>query len=380
MTETNRRNFLMGSLAAAGMARDTALAASPGDGVTAGFIGVGNRGSYLLKLAMDLPGIQVGGLCDIKPDRLDKAATAAARFKPKTYRDYHRLLDNKDINTVFIATPCDLHVEMAVAALEAGKNVYCEKPLGISPESILELVKAVRRSKMVFQVGQQMRSYSRLKQTVQQIHDGVVGDVIMVKAQRHSGWDLAHDAMSKDWFFNASRSGDVITEMSVHNLDVCNWIIGSLPARAAGFGGTLLWKNDPPGRTNMDGYTLSYDYRNGVKMSYTQVFFHPRGMPGGGQYFYVYGAKGAVDVINSTFYPLEKHGGTPRELVPKLQEDPHAHIKAFLNSIRTGAKPPADINIGATGALTAILGRKAIYQKKVKEWREFGVQLWFASV
>ena len=87
MTESNRRNFLIGSLAATGMARNTALAASPGDGVTTGFIGVGNRGSYLLKLAMDLPGIKVGGLCDIKPDRLDKAATAAARVKPKTYRN-----------------------------------------------------------------------------------------------------------------------------------------------------------------------------------------------------------------------------------------------------------------------------------------------------
>jgi len=368
----------MGSLAAAGMARNAVFASSPADNVTAGFIGVGNRGGYLLKLAMEVPGISVGGLCDLKADRLDKAASAAAKFKPKTYRNYHELLANKDIDTVFVATPCNLHVEMAVAALEAGKNVYCEKPLGISPESLLQLVKAVRRSKTVFQVGQQMRSYSRLKETVRQIHEGVMGEVIMVKAQRHSGWDLSHDGMSKDWFFNASRSGDVITEMSVHNLDVCNWVIGSLPALAAGFGGTLLWKNDPPGRTNMDGYTLSYDYRNGVKMSYTQVFFHPRGMPGGGGYIYAYGTKGAVDVFNSTFYPLEKQGGTPRELSPKVKEDPHAHIKAFLNSIRTGAKPPADMRIGVTGALTAILGRKAIYQKKVKEWREFGVELWFA--
>src|SRR5262249_45501225 len=154
--------------------------------------------------------------------------------------------------------------------------------------------------KTVFQIGQQMRSDARLGTTIERVHQGIAGDVIMVKAHRHASDDLAHDGPSADWFFNASRSGDVIVEMSVHNLDVCNWVVNDRPERAAGFGGALLWKNEPPGRTNMDGYTLSYDYTNGVKMSYTQVFFHPRGMPNNGQYFHVYGTKGAVDLTNST--------------------------------------------------------------------------------
>jgi myo-inositol 2-dehydrogenase/D-chiro-inositol 1-dehydrogenase len=75
----------------------------------------------------------VAALCDIKPDRLDEAATAAATHNSSTYRDYHELLARKDIDAVVIATPCDLHVEMAIAALNAGKHVYCEKPAGIDP-------------------------------------------------------------------------------------------------------------------------------------------------------------------------------------------------------------------------------------------------------
>jgi predicted dehydrogenase len=263
---------------------------------------------------------------------------------------------------------------MAIAALKAGKHVYCEKPAGITPESIQKLVDIARASDRVFQIGQQMRSINRLQGAIQKIRDGVIGEVIMVKAQRHSSTDLPHDSSSNDWFFDVRRSGDVIVEMSVHNLDVCNWAIGSRPERAGGFGGTLLWKNDPPGRTNMDGYTLSYEYANGVKMSYTQVFFHPAGMPGGGQSTYVYGTKGGVDLQSATAYPLER-GGRPTVLVEAVQEDPHAHMAAFFEAIRKGTKPAADISVAATAALTAILGREAIYRKQVLTWESLGVRI-----
>jgi predicted dehydrogenase len=126
----------------------------------------------------------------------------------------------------------------------------------------------------------------------------------------------------------------------------------------------------------MDGYHLTYDYPGNVQLAYTQIFFHPREMPGGGQYFYVYGTKGAVDVNNSYFYPHDSEsGGKPRRLVEEIEEDEQAHVKAFFESIRTGAPTPAGIDIAATAALTAILGREAIYQKKVMEWDGMGVSL-----
>jgi predicted dehydrogenase len=371
MKELNRRYFLMGSLAATTL---RAVRAQSAGAIGVGVIGTGNRGSADLSSVLAQSEAKVMALCDIKPDRLDKAATAAAAHKPATYRDYHQLLARKDIDAVLIATPCDLHVEMAIAALKAGKHVYCEKPAGINPASIQQLVDVARSSDRVFQIGQQMRSITRLRRAIEKVHEGVIGDVIMVKAQRHASADLPHDSSSNDWFFDAKRSGDVIVEMSVHNLDVCNWAIGSRPERAAGFGGNLLWKNDPPGRTNMDGYTLSYEYANGVKMSYTQVFFHPRGMPGGGQTTYVYGVKGAVDLETATAYPLER-GQQPVVLAEPVQEDRHAHMAAFFESIRTGKKSPADITVAATAALTAILGRDAIYRKQVLTWESMNVRI-----
>src|SRR5579871_952324 len=161
----NRRYFLMGSLAAAGSQVARAQAAT----ISAGLIGTGNRGSADLASVMAQPGSKVTALCDIKGDRLDKAATVAATHKPTTYRDYHELLARKDIDAVVIATPCDLHVEMAIAALKAGKHVYCEKPAGINPASIQRLVDAARSSDRVFQIGQQMRSMAQLRRTIEKI-------------------------------------------------------------------------------------------------------------------------------------------------------------------------------------------------------------------
>jgi predicted dehydrogenase len=364
-----RRDFMKASLAASG-AGLFSQAAHGDEPLRTAMIGTGNRGSYVLQIILQQPGVKVTALCDLKPDRLDKAASLAKRDNPKTFRDYHELLARKDVDVVYIDTPCDLHVEMAIAALQAGKHVYCEKPAGITAESVNRLVKEVRASDRVFCVGQQMRSYEILKHVTARLREGIAGDIIMVKAQRHASADLDHNGLSADWFFDAKRSGDVINEMVVHNLDVCNWLIGAHPESAAGFGGTLLWKDDPPGRTNMDGYTLSYDYPKGVKMSFTQVFFHPQGLPGGGQYYYVYGTKGAVDVLNGKFYPREP-AGSPETIFQPVREKDDPHVAAFFEAIRTGKQPPAGIEIGASAALTAILGREAIYNKTVTRWSDF---------
>ena len=151
-------------------------------------------------------------------------------------------------------------------------------------------------------------------------------------------------------------------------------VIGARPDKAAGFGKTMLWVNDPPGRTNMDGYTLSYDYANGVKLSYTQVFFHPNGMPGNGQTNYVYGTKGGVDLNTATAYPFGR-GAKPVVLAEQVREPGSAHMAAFLESIRTGKKPPAGIDVAATAALTAIMGRDSIYRRQTVTWESLGVRL-----
>src|SRR5258708_4842851 len=368
----DRRSILLGSAAAA-----RKMYAQSREKILTAVIGVGGRGSYLLRGILEEPdaNVAVAALSDIKPDRLDKAATAAARDNPKTYADWRQIIDRKDIDVVFIATPPHLHSDMAIAALKSGKHVYCEKPIGVTPAQVRAIVEAARGAKTVFTAGQQMRSNRQYAEAMRKIREGIIGDVIMVKAQRHATSDLPHDGTSGDWYFDVTKSGGYLIEQSVHNLDLCNWAIGSYPLRAAGFGGTLLYKNDPPGRTIFDCGSITYQYTGGVEMSFTQNVFHPRGMPHGNQYVYVFGTKGAVDLIGTpTMYPLAQ-GAQPVALAEKQPENQHAHIAAFYESITKGSKPPADITIGATAALTSILGHEAMTKQAVVNWSDMGVRL-----
>jgi myo-inositol 2-dehydrogenase/D-chiro-inositol 1-dehydrogenase len=365
--DLDRRLFLFGSALAAQALQSEKI-------VNTAMIGVGNRGSFLLQGVLRQPNVKVLALCDVKSDRLDTAASAAARDNPATYADWRQVIERKDVDAVFIATPPYLHSEMAIQAIKAGKHVYCEKPLGITPSQVRALLDAAKGSNKVFVAGHQLRSQKHLAETVRKIREGVIGDVIMVKAQRHAATDIPHDGTSADWYFDVTKSGGYLIEQSVHNLDLCNWAIGSHPLRACGFGGILLYKNDPPGRTIFDCGSITYDYTGGVKMSFTQNVFHPASMPHGNQYVYVYGTRGAVDLMTATMYPPEK-GSQPVELSPKIQEDEFAHIAAFYDSVVHGTPPPVDIKVGATAALTSILGHAAMVQEKVVNWSDLGVEL-----
>ncbi len=359
----------------------SAAAASPLFGqaakerVPTAMIGTGNRGSYVLQGVLEQPNAKVVALCDINSGRLDKAASAASKDSPKTYKDWRQVIDRKDIDAVFIATPPHLHSEMAIAALKAGKHVYCEKPAGVTAEQVRALVSAAKGSSKVFVAGQQLRSHKQLTEAVDKIRQGAIGSVIMVKAQRHATTDLNHQGSSAEWYFDVTKSGGYLIEQSVHNLDLCNWVIGAHPLRASGFGATLLYKNDPPGRNIFDCGSITYEYPNGVQLSFTQNVFHPRGLPLGGQYVFVYGTKAAVDLMYSTNRYALDGKGEAEPLAPKQEEPPHAHTTAFYDCITNGRPSPADITIGATAALTAILGHEAMVKQAVVKWSDFGIVL-----
>jgi myo-inositol 2-dehydrogenase/D-chiro-inositol 1-dehydrogenase len=366
----NRRTFVAGSAAAA----QAAFAQSANDQVATAMIGVGNRGSYLLRAVLNQPDARVTAICDNKPDRLDKAATAAAKFNPATTTDWRKIIDRKDVDAVYIATPPYLHAEMAIAALKAGKHVYCEKPVGTTASQIRELVNVAKKSNKVFVAGQQMRSMIQLGTAIRKIHEGVIGDVLFVKAQRHASQDLPYDGSSGDWYYDFQKSGGYLVEQSVHNLDAFNWAVGQHPIRAAGLGGIALHKNEPKGRDIYDHQSITYEYPNGAKLSFTQMVFHPRKMPANNQIINVYGSKGSVELLYSTnMFSIDGKDGVV--LAEKTEEKGDAHIRAFYDCVRKGAKSPADIIIGATAALTAILGNEVCRQNKVIEWKDLGVDV-----
>jgi len=372
---SNRRTFVLGSALGATAAMSQQARAQSSAKIPTAVIGTGNRGSHLLQGVLEQPNAKVVAVCDNKPDRLDKAASTAAKDNPKTYSDWRKVIDNKDIEAVYIATPPHLHAEMAVAALNAGKHVYCEKPIGITPRHVQDIMNAVASSGRVFVSGQQLRSFTQLQEAIDKIHGGVIGKIAMVKAQRHAERDLPYDGSSGDWYYDVNKSGGYLIEQSVHNLDACNWILNEHPIRCSGFGGILMHKDEPKGRNTFDCGSMSFEYPSGAIMTFTQNVFHPRGLPSSGQPVLVFGEKGAVDFLYSTNLFLNGGNGTGTPLAAARKEETHAQTTAFFDCITKGGKNPADVNVGATGALTAILGHMAMTKGTTVDWIDMGVAI-----
>lgn len=340
-------------------------------------IGIGNRGTSLLKQVLERRNVKVAAICDTDAGKRDAAQTLAQRDNPKSYTDYRQVLDLSHIDAVVVATPCDLHAEMAAAALQAGKYVYCEKPVGITPEQVAHVLKASKKAKTWLQIGQQLRYYPDMRESMRQLHEvQAIGTPFVIKAQRHS--TPPEPGKERDrpaWYLDVKRSGDLIVENAVHNLDVCNWAARSRPVSAYGHGKKYLPKTIPAGSVMMDGFSVSYIYENDMHLDYSQLYLHPRQMKElrNGQWYIVFGEKGSLEINGGMLYPM--HGEPAKYFTPEIENGKEDAMEQFFKAIREGTKPYADIVIAATAALTAIMGREAIYRRKMVTWREMGVEV-----
>ncbi len=366
--DQSRRNFLkMPAVASAGAAL---LQAQPPASVTrVAFIGVGNRGSFLLRHMLKVPGVQVVAICDVDADNLKKAADAviAAGGAPETYTEYRKLLDRRDIDAVVIATPVDFHKAMAVAALEVGKHVYCEKPMALTPEECRAVTNAAASAKGIFQAGFQLRHDPTRAASMKFIQEGGIGRVLFLEGHRHTG-DLPRKTA---WYFDRVRSGDNIVEQACHIIDLMVWAAGSHPLRAFGSGGINLFKNEPPGRTTMDNYSVIYEFPNDVRLNFTHIYFDPPGFSGIKER--VYGSLGAVDLATGTFVELDKKGERKLEAPAAGEDSNYLSLAAFVEHAKGGKKPLNNAESARISTLTAMMGRKSIYERRVVSWEEVDV-------
>lgn len=368
----SRRSFLLtGAAASAGLQAQQ-------QEIRVAHIGIGNRGTSLLKQVLEQRNVRVQAVCDIDARKRDEAQSLARRDNPKSYSEWRQVIDLADVDAVFIATPCNLHAQMAIAALEAGKYVYCEKPLGVEPEQVAGVLKAARGSKAWLQIGQQLRYYPHMREAIRQLHQQqAIGRLLAIQAQRNSTpVEPGKERERPAWYLDVKQSGNLIVENAVHNIDVCNWVARSRPLSAYGHGKRYLPGPPQPANTTfMDAFSVSYIYENDMHLDYTQFYLHPRMMKEfrNGQWYLVFGEKGTVEINSGTIYPM---WGEPAKY---LQGDWAAQrenaTEEFFRCIREKEKPFADIEVAATAALTVILGREAIYRKTMVTWKELGVEV-----
>lgn len=281
----NRRDFLRGGSAATLMTLlggvELAMDARPakaidlekltGPVVKSAIIGLGERGRRILSTLALLPEAQVLALCDTYASSMRRAAkdAPAAAAVP----DYRQVLDNKEIKAVFIATPSHLHKDIAIAALQAGKHVYCEAPLAHTIEDARAIAKAAKNSPtQVFQPGLQMRSDPHRHFLLTFIRSGAMGKTVVARAQWHkkTSWKSAAPTPEREkdlnWRLRKQDSPGLMGEIGLHQYDLISWFLNARPKAVTGFGGILQWGDD--GRDVPDTVQAVFEFPGGANLIY----------------------------------------------------------------------------------------------------------------
>jgi predicted dehydrogenase len=284
MEDLNRRKFLVQTAGAAAITAAPAFLkstyGSPNDRIRVAVVGLHGQGgshvSSILRLAKE--NVELAALCDVDERELTKRVAAGgaldkAGIKPKTYYDIRKLLEDKEIDAISVAVPNHWHALATVWGCQAGKDVYIEKPASHDLWEGRKMVEAARKYKRIVQVGTQSRSSVALQEGVQQMRDGLLGEVYMARGLCFKWRDTigkkedeaaAPAGVHYDiWLgparvrpFNANRfhynwhwnweygNGD-IGNQGIHEMDIARWGLGvKLPVRATSMGGHYMFDDD----------------------------------------------------------------------------------------------------------------------------------------
>jgi predicted dehydrogenase len=416
----NRRAFsktAVTAATAASLARGRVLGAN--DQVRLGFIGVGNRGCQLLKGFLPQTDAKIVALCDVyEPylsgayDRLDpRFAGLGKRIAqmPKLegeiarVKDFRAVLDRKDIDAVVIATPDHWHAIQMIAACEAGKDVYVEKPLSMTVVEGRAMVSAARKHQRIVQVGTHRRSsrlYARLAEVV---HSGAIGKITVARAAFASNMTpagIGHAPQSEpptglDWdmwlgprparpfqstimpykFRWWQLYSSQIANWGVHYFDLIRWLTGELaPASVSTHGGRYTVDDD---RTIPDTSETIFDHASGMLSLFS--IYEANGQPvlGRGAEVELRGTLGTVYATTGRFEIVPERGGAfqdpkPRrkgEIVKSTDGDlDQQAARDFLDCVKSRKRPSADIEEGHRSTTFAHLANIALATRKRLEW------------
>lgn len=307
---TNRRQFLQQAVAAGAAGISLPILSSargadsppPSDKITIGCIGVGGMGTGNMKVFVGLPGCRVVAVCDTYEDRRKRAKSIAddnyENHDCQMYGDFRELLARPDIDAVMIAPQDHWHSLVATAAVKAGKDMYCEKPLGVCVEDGRQIRNAVRGAKRVFQTGTWQRSQRKFQQAVELVRHGYLGKIHSVEVASpcakyrpsYKGsldpqpvpdgfnWEMWRGpAPTKpynpgrvawpDWYLISDYCAGFITNWGVHHLDIANWGCPQLGTEPFEVECQIVYRKE--GFTdNSDTWSAVFNYASGLKLIY----------------------------------------------------------------------------------------------------------------
>ena len=371
----NRRDF---SRAAAMTALSYSRVLGANDRVALGVVGTGERGTYVMSLFQKEPEIEVRALCDIYAVKVDRALEKAPGAR--TFSDHRKLLELKELDAVLVGTPDHWHKGVAIDALNAGRDVYCEKPLVSRREDGPEIVRAARVNNRICQVGMQQRSGTVYLEAKEKYYDsGLLGPLTHVACIWNSGpvrplpTEPSEKPSNLDWVrflgpvkyrdWNPAQyldfrafldfGGGKMTDFGAHWIDVVHMFTGAdAPLSVAAHGGVFFDYHQ--GRTAPDTISALYTYPGFT------VHFESLAVVGGPEYgITFYGQKGTL-FINRNRYEFLPAGKGAERIVAKFPGDiTQQHVRNFLDCCRSRKLPNGDVYVGHRSAQACLLAVQA---------------------
>jgi predicted dehydrogenase len=386
----NRRRFIAG-MGATGLGILTAGSWSrvlgANDRIVMGILGAGGRGRGVMRIFLKNPGVEFAAVCDVYEHNIGEGMKIAGDKARSTY-EYREVLDSKDIQALLIATPDHWHGPMLLDALDAGKDVYLEKPMSHSIKEGTRMVKRTRETKQIVQIGMQRRSSPAVQEAKKLVDDGTLGDVVLAKAQWHWNrnplpknvelkgkldWDR-FEAPCKNkrpvdpvrfsvWRNFWDYSGGHCTDQGTHLMDVIQWFLneGNPPLTAQCHGATynLIGAEVP------DTFCAVYEY---PKFLATWTLTYGNSYHDGWTIIFQ-GRKGTMELDDRGYRvfaePWPKDGRQPEPTLEYKGGIPtEPHVENFLECVRSRKEPNAPVEVGHHAVCGPHLANVSLHRKK----------------
>jgi myo-inositol 2-dehydrogenase / D-chiro-inositol 1-dehydrogenase len=388
-TAASRRDFLktstMAAAAATSLGAFSNVHAAGSDTIKVGLIGCGGRGSGAADQSMrSAPNVKLYAMGDMFQDNLDHAKANLSKKNSDKFDvasdrcfvgfDAYKQVINSGVDLVILATPPGFRPMHIAAVIEAGKNLFTEKPVAVDGPGIRMVLAAAEEAKkknLAVVAGTQRRHQTGYVESMKRIHAGELGDLTSARCYWNQGslWMKPRQAEWSDmewqlrnWLYFTWLSGDHICEQHVHNIDVVNWAMGGPPVKAVGMGGRQV-RTSPDYGNIFDHFAIDFEYPNGA-----HCMSMCRQIPGceNNVSETIIGTKGQWEGKPGNY--VFDTGKRTRFRVEEINPYDQEHID-MIASLRDG-RPLNELKTVAESTLTAIMGRMSAYTGKAVTWEQ----------
>ena len=364
-------------------------------------IGVHSRGNSMGGTFAGQKNAEVGTVCDVDertiPVAIQTILKTKQTLKPKSEKDCRKVLDDKSIDAIYIATPDHWHAPLTIMGCQAGKHVYVEKPLSHNPREGEMAIAAARKYNRVVQMGAQRRSAPTLTQGIEELHKGIIGRVYLAKTWYtnkrkatvlkpgtvppwldYELWQGPAPRMPyKDglihydwhWFWHWG-TGEALNN-GTHEVDVARWGLGvDFPTRVSSVGGRYEFKDD---WETPDTQIITMDYPGRVSLMWESRSSNGRKIEGLDRGIIFYGENGSLDTGGDSYTVYDLDGKLVKDVKPSVAESDlqgrntaspslgmdSLHVADFLDALKNNRRPNCDVELGYKSVVAMQLGNIA---------------------